>query len=147
MDLRNSTVFKLHRATVLVNRVADNYLLAGHGIRYAPFLLLLVVRINGPSKQQSIADSLGVSRASVTQRVQLLSARGLLDVRIHEGDPRSNLVDLTLSGRRLTDAAWHGLETELGRVDRGVDDAVLREQLDRLIDNSTATLASRTVDR
>ena len=140
MDLRQSTVFKLHRATTLVNRVSDEYLNAHHGIRYAPFLVLLAIRIAGPSPQQAIARSLDVSRASVTQRVQQLRQQGLVDVTISTQDQRVNEVALTLSGRRLTDAAWHGLEATLDEVDQGVDDTGLRRQLDRLIANCTAAL-------
>ncbi|MHA7153780.1 MarR family winged helix-turn-helix transcriptional regulator [Arthrobacter sp. TMN-50] len=140
MDLRQSTVFKLHRATTLVNRVSDEYLHARHGVRYAPFLVLLALRIAGPSPQQAIAQSLDVSRASITQRVQQLKQLGLVDVTISTKDQRANVVALTISGRRLTDAAWHGLETTLDGVDEGLDDAVLRRQLDRLIANCTAAL-------
>ncbi|WP_035763971.1 MarR family winged helix-turn-helix transcriptional regulator [Arthrobacter sp. H20] len=140
MDLRQSTVFKLHRATTLVNRVSDEYLLTHHGIHYAPFLVLLAVRIAGPSPQQAIAHSLDVSRASVTQRIQQLKTSGLVDVTISSKDPRANVVDLTLSGRRLTDTAWHGLEAALDSVDDGVDDPGLRRQLDRLISNCTTAL-------
>lgn len=140
MDLRQSTVFKLHRATSLVNRVSDEYLLARHGIHYAPFLVLLAVRIAGPSSQQHIAQSLDVSRASVTQRIQQLTRLGLVDVTISASDARANVVNLTIPGRRLTDAAWHGLEAALDAVDHGVDDAMLRNQLDRLISNCTMAL-------
>lgn len=140
MDLRQSTVFKLHRATTLVNKVSDEYLSDRHGIRYAPFLVLLAVRIAGPSSQEAIARSLDVSRASVTQRVHQLKEQELVDITISTHDRRANVVALTISGRRLTDAAWHGLESTLDGVDQGVDDAGLRRQLDRLIANCTAAL-------
>lgn len=143
MILQNSTVFKLQRATGLVNRVSDQYLYSSHGIHYAPFLVLLVVRISGPSPQRAIARSLDVSRASVTQRVQLLRTLGLLDVNINSADTRANVVTLTLAGRRLIDTAWHGLEAELAAVDLGIDDSALGGQLDRLIENCTAALAMR----
>ncbi|GAA1109054.1 MarR family winged helix-turn-helix transcriptional regulator [Arthrobacter flavus] len=141
MDLRQSTVFKLHRATTLVTRVSDEYLTAHHGIHYAPFLVLLTLRIAGPSPQRAIAQGLDVSRASVTQRVHQLREQGLVSVSINAADPRANVVDLTLSGRRLTDAAWHGLERTLNAVDDGVDDGLLRHQLERLITNCTTALS------
>ncbi|MHA7292741.1 MarR family winged helix-turn-helix transcriptional regulator [Arthrobacter sp. HLT1-21] len=123
-----------------MNKVSDEYLAAHHGIRYAPFLVLLAVRIAGPSPQQAIARSLDVSRASVTQRVHQLKRLGLVDVTISAQDQRANVVALTIPGRRLTDAAWHGLEATLDGVDDGVDDAGLRRQLDLLIANCTAAL-------
>ena len=43
MGIADSTAFKLHKATVLVDGVADRYLHGGHGIRYSSFLVLLMV--------------------------------------------------------------------------------------------------------
>jgi DNA-binding MarR family transcriptional regulator len=139
MDLPNltdSTAFKLHRATVLIDRLADDYLLANHGIRYAPFLVLLIARVLGPTTQQSIAANLGVSRASVTQRVGALVAAGWLSTRKSTADSRANTVELTEAGAALVEAAWEGLETHQDGLGDGVDEAVLAQQLDALIANA-----------
>jgi len=141
----DSTAFKLHRATVLLDRIADDYLAAHHGIRYAPFLVLLMSRVLGPSTQHAIARNLGVSRASVTQRVRGLEADGLLAVEPSETDARANTVALTAAGVALVDAAWAGLETHQSGVDVGVDEPVLAAQLDRLIENSLAIVQNATV--
>ena len=134
----NSTAFKLHRATLLIDRIADDYLQQHHGIRYAPMLVLLMARLLGPTSQQRIAENLGVSRASVSQRVTPLVAEGLLV--IEKLDGRTHRVSLTDRGREVFDAAWAGLESHQSPLDDGVDEAALAAQLDRLIANGMALL-------
>ena len=134
----NSTAFKLHRATLLIDRIADEYLQQHHGIRYAPMLVLLMARLLGPTSQQKIAENLGVSRASVSQRVTPLVAEGLLE--IEKLDGRTHRVTLTDHGREVFDAAWAGLESHQSPLDDGVDEAALAAQLDRLIANGMALL-------
>ncbi|MET4582310.1 DNA-binding MarR family transcriptional regulator [Conyzicola nivalis] len=137
-DFTDSTAFKLHRATVLLDRIADDYLFSVHRIHYAPFLVLLMARVLGPTTQQAIARNLGVSRASVTQRVGVLQNIGLVAVTKSTTDSRANTVELTAEGTTLVEAAWLGLESHQDGVDFGVDEPLLAAQLDRLIDNALA---------
>lgn len=134
----NSTAFKLHQATALLDRAADTYLQREHGIRYAPFLVLLIVRVMGQPSQRAIAGALAVSRASITQRVALLSGIGLVTVEPDEQDARANVVRLTDAGATLVDSAWRGLEAHQDGLDAGVDEAALVAQLDRIIANGRA---------
>jgi DNA-binding MarR family transcriptional regulator len=139
--ITDSTAFKLHRATVLLDRIADDYLVANHGIRYAPFLVLLMARVLGPTTQQAIAANLGVSRASVTQRVSALVASGLMSAEKSATDARANTVVLTEEGATLVDAAWTGLEQHQNGIDEGVDEPALAMQLDRLIANALGIMS------
>lgn len=134
-DITESLAFKLHRVTALLDRNADDYLSRGHGIRYAPFQVLLLARVLGPTSQQRIAANLGVSRASVTQRLAALVDRGLLAVDPDPQDARANLVRLTEEGTALVDAAWQGLQRRQDGLDDGVDEPALRAQLDRILAN------------
>jgi len=138
--LLDSTAFKLNRAAVLIERIADNYLRQSHGIRYAPFLVLMMASLTGPTSQQAIAANLGVSRASVTQRVAALVADGHLAVTINPRDARANLVSLTVSGAEVFDRAWAGLESRQDGLDTGIDERALASALDRLIANAIAAL-------
>ena len=139
-SILSSTAFKLHQATLLIDRVADDYLRREHDLRYPAFLVLLMARVNGECNQQLIATSLGVSRASITQRVTPLVSAELLDVVPDPRDSRANLVRLTERGMALIDAAWHGLDRHQSGLEDGVDDAALAAQLDRLIDNGRRIL-------
>ena len=134
-SITDSTAFKLHRVTALLDRVADVYLRTTHGIRYPAFLVLLMVRVLDEPSQQHIAANLGVSRASVTQRVGALVEEGLLTTRTDPADARANRVALTDRGAVLLDAAWSGLDSHQAGLDDGVDEAALAAQLDRILAN------------
>jgi DNA-binding MarR family transcriptional regulator len=142
-DITESTAFKLHRATVLIDRIADDYLEREHGIRYAPFLVLLMVRVLGTPSQQAIATNLDVSRASVTQRVSALAERSLLTTEVDPTDARAHLVRLTPAGLALVEAAWRGLEAHQDGLDDGIDEPALAAQLDRLIANAVTALTPK----
>ena len=139
-EFLGSPAVKLHRATVLLDRLADDYLRSYHGIRYAPFLVLLMLGILGSSSQQRLAANLDVSRASITQRVAALSAEGLVRVAVDPDDARAHRVDLSERGRELLERAWSGLSAHQDGVDRGIDERLLGAQLDLLIENATAAL-------
>ena len=138
IDHTQTTAFKLHRATLLIDRLADEYLQREHGVRYAPMLVLLMVRVLGPTSQQAIAHNLDVSRASVTQRVSQLVRDGLLAVEATDG--RTHRVSLTAAGEELFDAPWSGLEAHQNGLERGVDETALVAQLDRIIANALEIL-------
>jgi DNA-binding MarR family transcriptional regulator len=139
-DIADSTAFRLHRATVLVDRVADQYLHTHHGIHYSGFLVLLMVGVLGRPTQRQIADHLDVSRASITQRVERLRSGGALAVEQDPDDRRVHRVSLTAAGAALLDAAWQGLDSHQAGIDTGVDEVELARQLDRLIANALAVL-------
>ncbi len=134
-SITDSTGFKLHSVTALLDRVADAYLRDEHRIRYPAFLVLLMVRVLGEPSQQRIAANLGVSRASITQRVAALAADGLLETSPDPADARANVVTLTDRGAALLDAAWAGLDAHQAGLDDGVDEAALVAQLDRILAN------------
>lgn len=140
--ITESTAFKLHRATVLMDRIADRYLFAEHGIRYSNFLVLLMVGALGRPGQRRIAETLDVSSASITQRLKQLRDAGLVAIAPDPTDARAHTVSLTARGGALLTAAWVGLDTHQDGIDVGVDETVLAQQLDRLIANAVAVLNS-----
>lgn len=146
-DIVESAVFKLHRATALVDRVADRYLQEHHGIRYSGFLVLLTVGTVGQQTQRQIADRLDVSRASITQRLGRLLDDGLVTARPHPDDARANTVSLSRKGTALLERAWQGLESHQDGVDAGVDVKTLVQQLDQIIDNALLALTAEVKER
>jgi DNA-binding MarR family transcriptional regulator len=146
-DIVESAVFKLHRATLLVDRVADRYLQEHHGIRYSGFLVLLTIGTAGELTQREIADKLDVSRASITQRLGRLLDDDLVTARPHPDDARANTISLSRKGSELLDRAWRGLETHQDGVDEGVDAKALVQQLDRIIDNALRVLNAEEKER
>lgn len=105
---------------MLVDKAADRYLHAHHGISYSLLVVLLLVGVLDRPSQRQITDHLDVSRASITHRIAMLTKRGLVQVAPSKHDARAIEVSLTAKGGALLDAAWHGLKTYEDGIDRGV---------------------------
>ncbi len=69
-------------------------------------LALLRRRASDELDVTSIAQMLGLSKAAVSQRVERLKARGLVDIRVRD-DRRRRFPLATESGARLADFAFH----------------------------------------
>lgn len=136
-----SLAFKLHRATVLVDRAADLFLRTRFDIGYPLFsVLLLAGTMSGPTQSQ-IAHALDVSRASITQRLARLIERDLVRTVPDERDSRAVRVHLTAAGGSLLETAWGAMEADGDGIDDGVNVAVLSHELDTLITNAQARIA------
>jgi DNA-binding MarR family transcriptional regulator len=131
-----SPVLKLHQATALVDRAADRYLRSAHGISYSHFVVLLAIGVLGQPHQRAVADSLDVSRASITQRVTALRDCGLVRATRDATDARSQRVSLTDDGQSLLETAWRGLEAHDDGIEHGVDLRALERELDTVIRNA-----------
>lgn len=126
----------LHRATALLDRVADRHLQPTHGLSISMFAALVTIDAVGPASQSDVARALDVSRAAVTQRLRELVARGLVSVEDDPADSRAKVVSLTSAGGALLGAAWEGLARSDDGLERGVDVDGLLAALDRLISNA-----------
>lgn len=132
----------LHRATTLVDRVADAYLRPAHGIGVSELGAMATIEAIGPARQTALADALNVSRSAVTQRLASLSARGLVEVVADDTDRRAHAVALTEAGRDLLASAWEGLARHDDGLEDGVDLPALLEALDRIAGNAARHLAA-----
>lgn len=137
----------LHRATGLVDRVADAYLQPAHGLSISMFSAMVAIDAVGPARQSAIARALDVTRAAVTQRLVELVSRGLVDVVPDPLDSRANLVSLSEAGRRVLSEAWAGLARSDDGLERGVDLTALQAALDALIANAERYLADKEATR
>jgi len=132
----------LHRATTLVDRVADAYLRPNHGISISMFAALVTIDALGPARQSEIARALEVSRSAVSQRLHELVRRGLVEVADDAVDRRAHRVAITSAGARLLDDAWRGLDASDDGVEVGVDLVALQTALDTLSANAERALGS-----
>jgi DNA-binding MarR family transcriptional regulator len=101
--LADRTGFLLSRAHFSSRDRADE-LLRPYGIVVRHFGLMMLLAEHGPSSQQALARRLSVSPAMITQIVDDVEARGLVERRPNPGDRRSYLVTLTPAGKRTLTA-------------------------------------------
>jgi len=135
-----SIAFALHRATVLVDRAADIHLRSRHGISYSLFSVLLIIGAHDRLTQREVADMLGVSRASITQRVAELTKRRLVHAQPHPTDARAVSLSLTTAGVELFENAWRDLETSDDDIEVGVNVPILLRELQILAMNAEASI-------
>lgn len=133
----------LHRATALVDRVAESYLRPAHGIGISEFSALVTIEALGPARQTDLAAALDVTRSAVTQRLATLTRRGWADVTPDERDARAHVVTLTPAGRRLVADAWQGLARYDDGLEDGVDLVGLLVALERIAVNAERHLERR----
>lgn len=101
--LADRTGFLLSRAHFASRDRADA-LLRPYGIVVRHFGLMMLLAEHGPSSQQALARRLSVSPAMITQIVDDVETRGLVERRPNPGDRRSYLVTLTPAGKRTLTA-------------------------------------------
>ncbi len=98
------------RVTYLLKRVTDaagqmaNAHLAPRGIDTRHYTVLVIVAANGGSSQQTIANTLGLDRATVVALVDDLEEQGLARRARSREDRRANAVEATVNGRLLARA-------------------------------------------
>jgi MarR family multiple antibiotic resistance transcriptional regulator len=90
--------------TRLYNALNDR-LRARHGIVASQFEFLRFVRDHPGARVADIATGFAVGIGATSKGVDRLEERGLLVRRPNPGDRRSSLLELTATGRELTDAA------------------------------------------
>jgi DNA-binding MarR family transcriptional regulator len=101
--LADRTGFLLSRAHFSSRDRADEQL-RPYGIVVRHFGLMMLLAEHGPSSQQALARRLSVSPAMITQIVDDVETRGLVERRPNPGDRRSYLVTLTPAGKRTLTA-------------------------------------------
>src|SRR5215471_21220905 len=100
-----------HRVTYLLRRVTDaagrmaNAALAALDLDTRHYTVLAVLAAGAGSSQRTIADTLGLDRATVVALVDKLESEGLARRAQSRADRRANAVELTASGRRVFKSA------------------------------------------
>jgi DNA-binding MarR family transcriptional regulator len=83
-------------------RITFEQVLVAHRLRPRQYLMLLVLRDEGPMSQQHLGQRLGMDRTTTMQLVQALADMGAVDREDDPADKRVYRVSLTTDGRRLT---------------------------------------------
>lgn len=108
LDLAPLGVFgRIMRLSLLLNTALERAF-ERYGLRGGDFDVLTTLRRSGPASSltpSALADSLLMSRAGMTKRLDRLEADGLVARRVDPADRRSFRVALSERGRVLIDAA------------------------------------------
>jgi DNA-binding MarR family transcriptional regulator len=133
LELRVTYLFR--RVTEAAGRMANAHL-EPLGVDTRHYTVLAVVAAGGGSSQRTIADTLGLDRATVVALVDALESQGLARRVRSRDDRRANAVELTPKGRRTltrADALMEACEVSFVAALREEERAQLRDILERLL--------------
>jgi DNA-binding MarR family transcriptional regulator len=136
--LENRITYLLRRVTEAAGRMANAHL-EPLGVDTRHYTVLAVVAAGGGSSQRTIADTLGLDRATVVALVDTLESQGLARRVRSRDDRRANAVELTSKGRRVlkrADALMEACELSFVAALRDEERTQLRNTLERLLTNN-----------
>jgi DNA-binding MarR family transcriptional regulator len=96
-----AAVSNIYRAANAVRGHVERTVLAPHDLTWTGWVVLWVVWIWGDIESRHVAAEAGISKGTLTGVVKTLSAKGLLDRRVHPADARRVLLSLTADGEEL----------------------------------------------
>jgi DNA-binding MarR family transcriptional regulator len=111
-----------------INRALKRRARAQHGDSLVLLTVLGAVAAPGGARASDVAEQLLIDLSSVSRRLSMLEARGLVEKVVDECDRRAHLVALTSSGRDLL----HSLRQSAGEGMRRVLTGWSQRDLDRL---------------
>jgi DNA-binding MarR family transcriptional regulator len=141
LDLSAMEVFGRLGRLARVLEPAVEAVFARHGLRQGEFDVLAALRRSGEPYTlipSALSDTLMMSRAGMTNRLDRLEAAGLVDRTLDPADRRSFRIALTDEGKRVIDATVTDHAANLTRLVSGLspgDAAVLGRVLRTLLDS------------
>ncbi|HYW87063.1 MAG TPA: MarR family winged helix-turn-helix transcriptional regulator [Chloroflexota bacterium] len=133
--LEGRVTYLLRRVTEVAGRMANAHLEA-LSVDTRHYTVLAVVAAGGGSSQRTIADTLGLDRATVVALVDTLEFHGLARRVRSRDDRRANAVELTAKGRRAlkrADALMEACELSFVATLSDQERRQLRDILERLL--------------
>lgn len=137
---RDPVVFNFFNEIGIINQLAQNILERAlpDGLKMSHFVVLNhLVRLGGPRYPQDMARALQVTKGAMTNTLQRLSARGLIDIQPDPDDGRAKRVSLTKKGQKTRDEAIQAIAPALDAVGKEFSQRALREALPLLRDVRT----------
>ncbi|SCX14841.1 MarR family winged helix-turn-helix transcriptional regulator [Candidatus Aquiluna sp. UB-MaderosW2red] len=135
----NRITFTLNELVSVLNGAADRLLRANFSLTYSQFLFIVTLEGLGRSTAAHLAESLGVSRAAVSQRLTWFEQRNLIDISRPKGNHKNLSLALTDVGRSLAVSSADFLEKEFRTLFQGLPEVNLGE-LDSTLKKITSQL-------
>jgi DNA-binding MarR family transcriptional regulator len=94
--------FSVRKASSLMDRAGDRLFRGGLGIGLTQYMVLSVVDARpGQFNQQSVAQTLGITKAAVSRQIEIGLAAGYITTSVSTYSRRDTIVTLTPKGTRL----------------------------------------------
>jgi DNA-binding MarR family transcriptional regulator len=140
--LEDNVGIRIVRLAEVFARLARIAVEAPTGLRHTDLRILNLLDGTEGISIVEIARRTYVDKAWISRSVQHLIARGLVEKRVSPQDSRLTLAALTAAGRALLDDIRPAVASGEQRVLEGIDEAVFKQGLDRLLHNAEQMLAA-----
>ena len=129
---RDTPIFAFFNEVGIIEQLARNAFerVLPDGLRVSHFAVLNhFVRLGGDWAPARLARAFQVTKGAMTNTLQKLEARGLVEIRPDPDDGRGKLVRITPAGQRARDAAIAALAPEMKALGARFDEAAFAETL------------------
>jgi DNA-binding MarR family transcriptional regulator len=139
MGPNTNLYYLIHHLAAVTGKQSDQLLNEQLGIGLSQYKILMVLEWNPRVQQQSIANSLGQTEASVSRQIKLLKTKGLLFSQPDPRNRRKHITAPTPRGMQITEAASNIMRLSLGpEFSRMGEDQMLQlvtglQQLHRIV--------------
>lgn len=118
--------FAIRKVNAVIERSGDKLFREHLGIGLSQFLVLSVIDARpGQFNQQTVAETLGITKGTVSRQIELGQAAGYITVEVSPTSRRDNVVGLTPAGTAVVRKGDQVLAVEQRRAFGGTDGAAL----------------------
>lgn len=103
--MNSQLYWQIHRIAFLLEKKADEALREQLGVGFAQYKVLEAISHNSLAKQNTIADQLDQTEASISRQIKLLQSKGLITVTQVMGNKRARELSLTMQGEEMVSQA------------------------------------------
>lgn len=108
--------WQLHKLAFILEKHADTHLRAQLGIGFAQYKVLEAINHNMLAKQNTIAELLDQTEASISRQIKILQKKGLINVADVMGNKRARELTLTDIGFEIVSNAEEILEVTQAQI-------------------------------
>lgn len=116
LDWSKSFMYALHQTYFLAEKRLEQRLSRAGGITFSQFIIMLGIRCKGQPSQNTIADFLFLTEATVSRHVTLLVAEKCITRKTNPDNRRKHILEMTPKGQKSFAEAQAIIERELGDI-------------------------------
>lgn len=124
--------WQFHKISFLLEKSADEALKRQLGIGYAQYKVLEAINHNSLARQNTVAEMLDQTEASISRQVRILQKKGLIKISSVMGNRRAKELSLTTVGEEMVSNAIEVIEVAQAKFFSKINFAEQQKMLELL---------------
>lgn len=124
--------WQFHKISFLLEKSADEALKRQLGIGYAQYKVLEAINHNSLARQNTVAEMLDQTEASISRQVRILQKKGLIKISSVMGNRRAKELSLTTVGEEMVSNAVEVIEVAQAKFFSKINFAEQQKMLELL---------------